>query len=233
MLGGLTLVLVVRRFYDTRAYGTIRVYLGSALDRRFPDMTVSAKNARLTMARELVDFLEEEMPGLLTAVIQIIVTLAVLAMFDFRLALSALGVTIGMMIIYAFFHDRFFHLNAALNEQTEKQVAFLGDRKNLPILVHLRKLRGLEVHLSDTEALVYGLIFLMQIGFILYNLQLSASLPDITAGKIFSIITYSWEYVEAAILLPTSMQTLARLSEVSDRINRGDDTSKSDISTGG
>ena len=220
VLVGLTFVAVLRRIYDTRAYGSIRVLLGATLDRRYPSMAVSAKNARLEMARELVDFFEQELPILLTGVIQVAVTLIVLASFDVRLALSALGVTTAMIIVYSAFHGRFFRLNAALNEQREQQVHWLGERIHRRLVRHLQALRDLEVRLSDTEAVLYGSIFLLQIGFLIYNLWLGASLPEVTAGKIFSIVTYSWEYVEAATALPMTLQSWSRLHEITRRINR-------------
>ncbi|MEM8930782.1 MAG: ABC transporter six-transmembrane domain-containing protein, partial [Acidobacteriota bacterium] len=97
VLIALAVVMVGRRAFDTRAYGSIRVLLGATLDRRFADLPVSAKSARLDMARELVDFLEQTMPTLLTSVVQIVVTLVVLATFDLRLAASAFAVTIAMI----------------------------------------------------------------------------------------------------------------------------------------
>lgn len=220
VLAALIVIAVIRRIFDTRAYGSIRVALGTTLHRRFPDMEVSAKTARIDMCRELVDFMEEEVPVLLTAVIQIVITLGVLFFFDFRLAASALIATVAMGVLYMFFHRRFYRLNGALNQQKEAQVRILGDRRGRGVIAHLRAMRRHEVRLSDTEAIVYGLIFLLQIGFIIYNLWLGASLPAITAGTIFAIVTYSWEYVEAAVMLPAGLQSWSRLAEITGRINR-------------
>ncbi|MFC3119789.1 hypothetical protein ACFOHS_21805 [Jhaorihella thermophila] len=35
----------------------------------------------------------------------------------------------------------------------------------------------------------------------------------------FSIVTYSWDFVEGALILPATLQSLSRLSEVTARIN--------------
>ncbi len=226
VLVALVVAGVTRRIYDTRAYGSIRVELGSALDRRFPDMPVSSKTARLDMSRELVDFLEEEVPLLLTAIIQIATSLVILSLFHQYLALSALAVTVGMMALYSLFHRRFYRLNAAFNEQTEQQVRTLekGGARNL--FRHLRALRDHEVRLSDTEAVVYGMIFLLQIGFIVFNLWFATQIPGVTVGTIFSIVAYSWEYVEAAIMLPAALQSWSRLDEITRRLNGGPAASK-------
>lgn len=214
----LTLIAVARRIYDTRVYGTIRVTLGMAVDDRHNKHPVSVRNARLDMARELVDFLEHEFPNLLTAVIQIIVTLIVLSNFHWHLSATALLLIISMLLVYGLFSQKFFQLNANLNGQMEKQVQQIkAGPKHL--LNHLRILRRCEVKLSDTEALVYGFIFILVSGFVVTNLWLAAGSLELTSGKIFSIISYSWEYVEAAILLPVSLQTWSRLSEISQRLN--------------
>nr|WP_253823144.1 hypothetical protein [Vibrio kanaloae] len=40
-----------------------------------------------------------------------------------------------------------------------------------------------------------------------------------TAGQVFSIVTYSLEFVETAVMLPITLQTLSRLAEISQRLN--------------
>ncbi|MEM7351487.1 MAG: ABC transporter six-transmembrane domain-containing protein [Acidobacteriota bacterium] len=223
LLGGvlvlLTVIAVLRRFYDTRVYSRIRVELGTRVDRKQATLDVSAKDARLDMARELVDFLEIEAPGLLTAIVQMVVTLVVLSIFHVHLAFSAGAVTLAMVVVYSCFHNRFYRLNAELNAQKEQQVRIVGERRRLSLLRHLRALQRSEIRISDTEAIVYGMIFLSQIAFIICNLWLASRLEDMSTGKIFAIVTYSWEYIEAALMLPIAMQSWSRLSEISSRIN--------------
>lgn len=225
VFGILVFVAVGRRIYDTRAYGTIRVHLGDLLQRRSAGMKISRKNARLDMSRELVDFLEQDTPELITAIIQIAVSLAILTLFDLSLGLSSIAVVAGMLLIYACFHKRFYNINKRLNEQLEQQVDILTHGKRRGLFKHLRLLRQHEVAMSDTEAIVYGGIFALQIVFIAFNLYQAAELPGITAGQIFSIASYSWEFVEAAIMLPMALQSWSRLSEITRRLNSCGDLS--------
>ncbi|MFT7111411.1 MAG: hypothetical protein ACI9PC_000012 [Porticoccaceae bacterium] len=215
----LTSVGVGRRLYDTRAYGTMRVHLGEELARRISHLPVSKVSARLNMGRELVDFLEAHLPELLTASVQLVVSIIVLVSFDIRMGLSALAVMVLMTAIYALFHSRFLQGNKHLNEQTEKQVAVLEARSPRAILSHLRALRRWEILLSDTEAVVYGLIFLLMSAFILSNLVLCADIVDITSGQVFSILSYSWAFAESAFLLPVTLQQWTRLHEITERLN--------------
>ncbi len=219
LLGVILIVAVGRRVYDTRAYGTIRVELGRALAAKAGAGTVSTTNARLGMGRELVDFLEQQVPDLLSSFVKLTVALALL--YAFHPTLFAAAVVTGLMVllIYSAFHRRFFRLNADLNRQTEKQVSILDTNSSSKVLAHLARLRRTEIRISDTEALVYGLIFVMLLGLVLFNLWFAATTIEITAGRVFAIISYSWEFVEAAIALPATLQGWARLSEIMQRIN--------------
>ena len=87
------------------------------------------------------------------------------------------------------------------------------------ILAHLAKLRKTEVRISDTEAYVYGAIFTVLLGFIILNLWIATGNLEITVGRVFSIVSYSWEFVDAALVLPATLQGWSRLSEITKRIN--------------
>ncbi len=219
ILAGLIVVSVVRRIYDTRIFGTIRVELGKALAERSGDGSVSTLNARIGMGRELVDFLEEQVPAIMTSSVRLITSLIVLFAFHPVLSYAALAAAAVMTAVYGVCHGRFYRLNAEYNQQTEKQVGILEARAPDRFLLHLKKLRRTEVRLSDTEAYVYGAIFTVLLGFIVFNLWFAATHVEITAGTIFSIISYSWEFVESALILPVTLQSWSRLSEIMNRIN--------------
>ncbi len=218
LMVALTMISVIRRIYDTRVYGMIRVELGKALAARFSNLPISSLNARIGMGRELADFLEEILPSAIAGVVQFVVSAILLFYFSPVLALSACGVLVGMISVYALFHSTFWQWNRALNEQMEHQVSVLEQRRDRPVFVHLSKLRRFEVKLSDTEAVLYGAIFILLIGLLLFNLWFATQNLDATPGMIFSIISYSWEFAEAALALPVTLQSWSRLSEITTRL---------------
>lgn len=220
ILLALVVVAVLRQIIDTRIFGTMRVELGQALADRNRALPVSALNARVLMARELVDFLEQEMPVLMAAIVQLIAS--VLILFTYHWALSVFAIIAGgaMLLIYGKYHDRFFRLNRAINARAEKQVRLLETRTGPAFGRHLRLLRHWEVRLSDTEALVYGLIYAVLMGLVIVNLSFTALVMVASAGAIFAIVTYSWEFMDAAFNLPEALQQWSRLSEIIERINK-------------
>jgi len=229
IMSALIVTAVIRRIYDTRVYGTLRVEMGREQARRSAQLPVSSLNARLGMGRELVDFLEETLPEAMAAGVQLIIAVIVLYAFSPVLALAGSLAVLAMALIYAFFHRRFYRINSALNHQAEKQVSVLESRQARATRVHLLRLRRHEVRLSDTEAVLYGLIFVVLLGLILFNLWFAATELTVTVGTIFSIIMYSWEFVESALALPVLLQSWSRLSEIMRRLNSGGEEQEASV----
>ncbi|MEM9783267.1 MAG: ABC transporter six-transmembrane domain-containing protein [Pseudomonadota bacterium] len=212
-------VAIARRLYDTRAYGTIRVELGRALAGRGADNAVSVTNARVQMGGELVDFLETTAPETLTAVVQIVVSVLLLMSFSPTLAVSAGAAALTVILIYGVFSRRFLRINGALNARLERQVTALQSAHVGRIAGHFLGLRRVEVRLSDLESLVYGLIFLVLLSMLAFNLWFAATRSGASPGQIFSIVSYSYEFVQASAVLPAALQALTRLSAITSRIN--------------
>jgi hypothetical protein len=226
IMAGLICVSVLRRMYDTRVYGEMKVELGKNLAPRLHGMPVSISNTRHSLARELVDFLENDLPGVFSSLIQITISAIVLVSVNAFLGLAAGVLLISMLLIYALGHGRFYRYNAGLNSQMEQQVHLLSKpacmegRQYGAFFRHLNALKQWEVKLSDMEAWIYGAIFLLVGLFICSNLWVGAGLPGISSGQLFTIISYSWEFAEAGIALPMALQSWTRLVEISNRLNQ-------------
>lgn len=222
---GITMALLVvisvgRRLFDTRAYGNMRVELGVAVVDKAQGAPVSKVNARLDMSRELITFLETEAPIVIMALLQVVVSLIILFSFHGWLAATAGTATIFALIIYWTASGRFFKLNGDLNSQAEQQVTALESGIRETIVLHLSNLRRHAVRISDTEAVVYGLIFVVLLSMLGINLWFSATQIAASPGQIFSIVTYSYEFIESAVMLPAALQSLTRISEITQRLNQ-------------
>lgn len=216
----LVLIGVLRRIYDTRVYGDTRVTLASMVERNLRDASVSVRDARLTMSRELVDFIEEDLPLVITAIIQLVTTVVILSTFHIKLAMCVLIAALGMLLVYWMFHQTFTRLNRELNNQKEQQVRVLNNQSLAAIRAHFEALKRCEIKLSDVGALAYGLIFIILFAAVLTNLWIVSTLHDLSVGQIFTIVTYSLEFVEAAVMLPVTLQIMSRLTEIGQRLNQ-------------
>ncbi len=220
LLTALIAVSVTRRAYDTRAYGTMRIHLSTALVKRSQHKPVSMLSAQVGMGRELVDFLEEQTPQLINSVIQVVVSMVILFGYGLSLGVAGVMAVSAMIAVYALFHLRFFRLNAGLNAIAEEQVTVLQSGDTTAISKLFTRRRESEVKISDTDSLMYGLIYLIMFSLILANLWSASLIPAVSVGAIFAIISYSWELVDASVELPATLQQWARLTEIQERINR-------------
>ncbi len=221
LIAALPPLAIARGIYDARAYGRMRVALGTAQALMSADEPLSTVNARILMGRELVDFLEIQAPESITALVQMIIATAVLLSLSAVLAASTGGVTLAIIVIYLMFSQRFFRLNASLNEQNEGQISALEHGGIRNITAHFLGLKKYEVRMSDTESILYGVIFLVLLGMLAFNLWFAATQSGATPGQIFSIVSYSYEFVQSAFFLPLALQALTRLREITQRINGG------------
>jgi hypothetical protein len=224
LFGVLVGLAVIRRIYDTRVYSFIRVEFGRVQTTRGRTLSISKLNAQIGMGRELVAFLEETLPMVMTGITQLIIAVVILFAFSPLLALSAGLAALGVLAMYAMFHKRFYRLNADLNRQTERQVGVLEQRRLYPAVAHFLRLRRTEVRLSDSEAILYGVIFILLLALILFNIWHAVTTLAATTGAIFSIVSYSWDFVDGAITLPATLQHWTRLSEIMNRINAAEST---------
>nr|WP_220495700.1 ABC transporter six-transmembrane domain-containing protein [Oceanospirillum sediminis] len=101
----------------------------------------------------------------------------------------------------------------------EQQVSIIRQNNKRQLFSFLRQSSQVEVRLSDIETFTYGLIFLLPFGYIIFNLWHTSAMGNMAPDMIFILITDSWEYTEAAIMMPVSLQSLTRLNEITHRIN--------------
>ena len=172
-----------------------------------------------------------EAPIAATALVQVIAAVVILFLFHPILAATAGGAAIVTLLIYAGFARWFFRINSALNEQSEQQIHALETRSPKKIAAHFVALRKQEVRMSDAESVVYGLIFAVLLFMLGFNLWFAATKMGATPGRIFSIVTYSFEFLESSVTLPAALQSLTRLHEITRRINRATDSDIDDATS--
>ena len=101
----------VRRLYDSRVYARVYSDVAETTARR-ADLSVSRRAARMSLARELVDFFEWDMPELLAASIGI---LGALTMLIYMLpSVGGLSILVSLLVgvVFVLSRGRMFNLNA-------------------------------------------------------------------------------------------------------------------------
>jgi hypothetical protein len=74
------------------------------------------------------------------------------------------------------------------------------------------------VKLSDTESSTWGLTELATIVALIFILIDFTQLPSFSAGAIYAVLTYVYDYLEGLNHVPTVVNNLARLKDVRARL---------------
>lgn len=207
---------VGRRLYDTRLYAGIYTDIADKTAQR-SESPVSRRAARLGLARELVDFFEWELQELLAAVIGMFGSLVMLVYL--LPTVGGLSVLVGIVIGLVFFASRrrMFSLNKLLNNELERQVSMLESGEAFTRRRHLGRLARWRIHLSDLEALNFGVADLL-LGTLIIGAVVITVRAGMTVGEVFAVLTYLIDLATALLVLPWTYQQSIRAQEIGGRI---------------
>ncbi len=206
----------VRRLYDSRVYARVYSDVAETTARR-ADLSVSRRAARMSLARELVDFFEWDMPELLAASIGI---LGALTMLIYMLpSVGGLSILVGLLVgvVFVLSRGRMFNLNRLLNNELERQVTMLESNRPFLRLRHLSRLARWRIHLSDLEASNFAIAELM-LSMLIIGAVVVTVKTGLSVGEIFAVLTYLIGLADNLLVLPTTYQQSVRAQEIGGRI---------------
>ncbi len=213
---------ISRRFYDTRAYTKIYATIASETVERQQarDEKNSAVIARAALAKELVDFFEQDLPFTVSSIIKVTGAMGMLLFLDAPLFLGCLGCMVLFALIYWAVEGRISRFHKQLNDEIERRVEVISKRSQPAIVAHFRNQAKWLVKLSDTDSVTFGIMELILFGLMMFALLVSVNGPNPTAGGIFSILSYVLEFAEGVFFLPMIFQQLLRLKDISARLKQ-------------
>ncbi len=209
-----------RRFFDTRTYAAVYERAAGRMvareqERGTPTSTVAA---RTSLLGELVEFLENSMPEIISATIGTLGMLVIIAGLDIGVFLACLGLLALMLSIYWLSGDLNLRFNRGYNDELEAQVDAIDSRDPVRIGRHFSALMRWNRRLSDLETVNYIVIWLGIIALLVFT-PIAIIEPGTTEyGRAFAAILYVFQFVEALVTLPLFIQQAVRLKEISTRL---------------
>jgi len=211
-----------RHVYDTRVFTLVYADMAAGLVERQRGRGADAAHlaARVALSREVVDFLQADLPAVTASLVHCLGALVMLAALSPWVGLLALAALVPAVLLTRRFGRLSLRLNAALNDRLEREVALIARAPGPVVRRHFaHRLRFWRVRISDAEALVWGGIEVVQIALTLAALAvLAGSGAAATAGAIYAVLAYVWTYGESVGELPGVVQTLARLKDIAGRL---------------
>ena len=223
-LGGLGVLIILigggRRFYDSRIYAKVYRRLGNVTLLKIEENMSSVKTARLGMINEIVEFLENSLPALISNIIGMIGVVIIIVTLNTKVFLTGLIATFFVFLIYFLTRKRTTYLNSAYNNEYEKQVNVITANDKTLLASHLKNMMKWNIKLSDLEVFNFSMSWFVLMGFLVISIILSISTGDVTYGVLFSLIIYVFQYIESVIALPAFYQNWLRLKEIKGRLER-------------
>lgn len=178
----------------------------------------SKVSARVEMVRDVVGFFEKEVPAMVHNVLAVVGSLAMLFTYDVDAGFIAMAVLLPMFLVNAWYWRRALRLNRTINNQVEREVDDIASGSAFRVARHFRLLRRWRVRLSDTESWTWGITELATIVALVLILVDFAQSPAFTAGAIYAVLAYIYDYLEGLNQVPTVVNNLARLRDVRARL---------------
>jgi hypothetical protein len=211
---------VLRRMYDTRVSSRLYGELASELvvRQRSGDVPVSTIAARSALARQLIDFLERDLPFALQTLYGVLGAVVMLALADVTLVLPCLALLVPAVPLARRHARRTTQLNRALHDELEHEVKVIGAASPEGVREHYDGLGRWRIRLSDLEAINVGVIELLTVGALMAALVQTCISSGNDVGRIAMVLGYLAVFVRCLLDLPFLTAQLARLRDIARRV---------------
>lgn len=212
-----------RQMYDTRIYTQVYndIVEDTIMRQRRAGISATSVAARSAMSREFVTFFETDVPVVITSLIHIFGSAIILFWYDATIGALAVLLFIPVFLVNRVYIRVSARYNRQLNDQLEKEVGFIERHDAPEIKEHFSLVRRWRVKLSDAAAYNWTIIEVLSIGVFVAILLRTTVMPETETGDIFAILVYVWRFMEGLDHVPTIVQQLTRLRDISIRIGQG------------
>lgn len=212
-----------RQMYDTRLYTDVynSIVTDTILRQRGAGIKASSVSARSAMSREFVTFFEKDVPVVVTSLIGIVGSAAILFYYDLVIGAITATLFIPVYLINRGYMRHSLAYNEGLNNQLEHEVHVIETVDERAIRHHFEQVRCWRVKLSDAEAYNWTTVEVLSIVAFIAVLVRATYMPSTDTGDIFAILVYVWRLMENLDNIPQIVQQLTRLQDIRKRIEAG------------
>lgn len=210
----------VRQRFDTRVFMGLyaRLAVRTVAEQQRLGHGTSIVSARVEMMRDMVGFFEADVPAMFSQVVTVVGSLVMLFTYDLQAGLIAMAVLLPMGLVNAWYWRRALRLHRGLNDQIEREIADIEAARPLRLRRHFGRVRRWQVQLSDSESwtwTVTELATIVALVVLLIDFTRSASF---SAGAIYAVLAYVFDYLEGLDSAPALVNNVARLRDIRARL---------------
>ena len=221
---------VLRRVYDSRAYAKVYVKTSQELAIRQSGAGTSTKTARLAMLGEVVEFFENSLPTLVSSVLGLVGTVAILSVLSLPIFAGCMIVVGATVALYGWTGKFTTRWNEAYNNEYERRVEVMESGSPVRVARHVRRMMRWNIKLSDLEAANFGVLWVLMVGLLAYSVRATAT-DTVEYGGVVAVVMYVFQFMESVAMLPLFYQQWLRLREIVGRLGEADDGTDGNATT--
>ena len=209
-----------RQRLDTRVFMGLYAAVASHMvgAQQAGGQALSTVSARVDMVRDVVGFFEKEVPMVLHNLLAVVGSLTMLFVYDRDAGFIAMAVLLPMGVVNAWYWRRAVRLNQGIHNQIEREVGDIASASPFRVRRHFLLLRRWRIKLSDAESWTWAVTELALMGALVWILVDFTQSPAFTAGAVYAVLAYVYDYLEGLNQVPTVVNSVARLKDVRRRL---------------
>ena len=213
-------VAFVRQRVDTRVFVGLfaRLAVLTVAEQQRLGHGTSVVSARVEMMRDMVGFFEADVPAMVSQVVTVIGSLVMLFTYDLEAGFIAMAVLLPMGLVNAWYWRRARHLHRGLNDQIEREIEDIEAARPLRLRRHFGRVRRWQVQLSDSESWTWTVTELATIVALVVLLIDFTRSPMFSAGAIYAVLAYVFDYLQGLDHAPAVVNSFARLGDIRARL---------------
>lgn len=210
----------LRRAIDPRTYLRIYAEIAGGIVRTGREKQVPAgvTAGRVQIARELIDFLQYRVPEAIEQGIAIGGAVIGLAFFDYRIALTCLGILLPLYLIQRLTAGRMRALQAEVHDRLETAFDTLKDNTPAEVRAYYMEVAKPQQRIATRGAVSFGVLRAALLGLFLVVLFVAIDLDDFSTGRLYSIVAYLWTFVTSVEYLPELYASWTDVQDLSRRV---------------
>lgn len=223
VLGGYMLIAYLRRIYDTKIFTTlyrkvVLGYINKEIDNKTDTSTI---NARSSMLRSIVDFLEIDFPFIFHALFAIVGSVIIIMInYNIYVGLFVCFFIIPILISTRYFSKKLSVKYAESNDLQEKDVNILNNLNKLEIKHHFINKNLLQIRTSNIDAKNNLTSEFINYSLIILSLIMFTLLGSVTIGTIMGLYQYILKFTNGAFMIPNLTIRYVYLKDVISRISQ-------------
>ncbi len=210
----------IRRSVDPKIY--LRVYTSIAVhiaeSCRINGVTNSKAAARTELSREYISFLQSRIPDIIEAIFDLGGTMVALAFYDIRISLTCLAAAVPMALVYHLYNSKVVRLQKEFHDSREDLFAVYQEKEIQDIRKYHDHMALSQMRIANWGAFNFGLLRVVLLGIFLVVLYLSIAIDRLSAGQIYSVVSYLWTFITATEFLPDLLESYTSLKDIQNRI---------------